>query len=248
MTKELKRHEPALSGMLCGSLLLHVGLFVLVATFRLLPPPAVEEPVYYVDIVNLPVANPRPGTPAPATPEAAPAPAAEPSSLSLPPKSTDKTTPVPAQKPAKPGEDAAARELAERLARLERDREAREEAAALEALRKKLAAKSGAAGMPKAGGGEAGSDYGAYVQSRLKDALASTIVYQSKKPEAAVRLYIDKKGKLVRFVIEKSSRDKLFDDAVVRAITKAKANFPPPPGGSDFEKLFVFSPEEVGRR
>lgn len=256
MIRKLQRHEPTLGGMLCGSFLLHAGLFVLIGTLHFLPPPAVEAPVYYVDVVNLPVASPQAGVPAVAPAPAPPAPPAPsqspaPSSLSLPKQPAAGTVPtlaVPVQS-LPSASDVSAKEFAERMARIEREQEARHEAAALEALRKRLAAgKSGAAGVPKGSGSEAGSDYGAYVQSRLRDALAGTIAYQSSRPEAAVRLYIDRKGKLVRFVMEKSSKDKLFDDSVIRAINKAKASFPPPPGGSDFEKLYVFSPEEVGRK
>jgi hypothetical protein len=60
-----------------------------------------------------------------------------------------------------------------------------------------------------------------------------------------VHLYIDKKGKLVRYVMERPSADKLFNDSVIRTIEKAKANFPPTPSGGSFDKLFVFSPQEV---
>ena len=48
--------------------------------------------------------------------------------------------------------------------------------------------------------------------------------------------------------MERSSRDPLFNDAVMRAIEKAKGSFPPPPDGKEFEKLFVFSPDEVTKR
>lgn len=102
--------------------------------------------------------------------------------------------------------------------------------------------------MPKGTGHEAGSDYASYIRSRLADAFRSTIAYQSKRPETAIRLFIDKNGKLARIVIERSSKDRLFDDAVVRAVEKAKQTFPPPPNGKTFEKLFVFNPEEVTRQ
>ena len=253
MVRQLQRHEPALGGVLLGSLLLHAGLFVLITTLHFLPSTAIEEPVYYVDMVNLPVANPRAGTPAspapsPTPPAAAKAP--EPSVLHEPAKAATKAAAVPTQKsvkPAKTAEEAAAKAFAQRMAKLEQDAEARHETAALDALRKKLAA-AGTPGMPKGKGTQTGSDYGAYIQSRLRDALATTIVYQSRKPEMAVRLFIDRHGKLTRILVEKGSSDRLFNDSVLRAIAKAKANFPPTPNGSDFSKLFVFSPEEVGRK
>ena len=249
MIRTLQRHEPALGAMLSGSLLLHALFFLIAVLFPFLPLSYTEAPVYYVEMVDLPVANPQAGAPssAPAAEvPAAPAPVAAPT-VKLPVKSAGKApTPLPAappQSPVKGGGDESAQEFAARMEKLE---EARHEAAALEALQKRLApAKSGPSGMPKATGKESGSDYGAYIQSRLRDALIATIDYQSRKPEASARLFIDKKGKLIRFVIEKSSKDKLFDDSVIRAINKAKGSFPPPPGGSGFEKLFLFSPEEV---
>jgi colicin import membrane protein len=140
-----------------------------------------------------------------------------------------------------------AREFSERMSRLEHSVEGRHEAAALESLQKRAAAK-GRAGGPTGSGTTPGYDYAAYVQSRLKDALATTMVYRSKQPEASVQIYIDKRGKLLRYVMVKPSSDKLFNDSVIRTIEKAKADFPPTPTGADFDKLYVFSPQEVSKK
>jgi TonB family protein len=158
------------------------------------------------------------------------------------------TAPTATAPVAAPGDagarDQEAREYAERLSRLEHRAEGRHQAAALEKLQRKAATPLPAAN-PAATGLTPGSDYGAYIQSRLKDALAATLVYQTKRPETAVHLYIDRRGTLTRYVIKKSSRDKLFDDSVIRTIERAKALFPPTPDNRDFDKLFLFSPEEV---
>jgi hypothetical protein len=53
---------------------------------------------------------------------------------------------------------------------------------------------------------------------------------------------------MIRYVVEKSSNDKLFNDSVIRTIEKAKADFTPTPAASGFDKLFVFSPKEVSNK
>jgi len=69
------------------------------------------------------------------------------------------------------------------MARLERAAEARQEEAALARLQEKIRSQgSGRAGMPGGGGKEAGSDYTAYVQSRLRDAFQKTIQHTSQNP------------------------------------------------------------------
>lgn len=246
--------------MLILSLLLHMVIILLYSRAGLIKYELHETTPYYVDIVSLPVAEPAAGTalsvplPAPATRAPAPAyppPATPPSgpAMALPSKSAAATTqnsPATAQS-APPDSDREAREFRERLSRLEHRVEAKHQAAALESLQKK-AATNARAGAPAASGATPGYDYAAYIQSRLKDALATTIVYSSKQPETYVHIYIDKRGKLLRYVVEKASGDKLFNDSVIRAIEKAKSNFPPTTGGSDFDKLYVFSPQEVSKK
>jgi colicin import membrane protein len=147
--------------------------------------------------------------------------------------------------PKKP--DESAREFEERIARLEHEAAARETAAAIEALRKRGASK-GPVGMPGATGTEAGSDYASYIKSRLEDEFRSTIAYQSKNPEAYVKLVISPSGRIVRQQIVKSSRDKVFEDSVFRSIVKAERNFRPPPSGNQFEITVKFSPQGIGKQ
>jgi colicin import membrane protein len=128
--------------------------------------------------------------------------------------------------------------------RIEHNADARHQSEALKALQKK-AAEQKTVGGTTAAGKDQGVDYGAYIQSRLKDALTDTMVYRSKAPEAAVHIYLDKNGKIARIVMIRPSGDKLFNDSVLRAIEKAKVNFPPTPNGAAYDKLFLFSPQEV---
>lgn len=258
MTRTLKRKDPGPGGMFICSFLLHAALFFLVTQLNILSGVQVDNtPVYYVDVVNLPVASPRAGSPsgnatgatasvAPPTPK----PQAE--EMKLPakptPTSRPKSTTATPSSSAKPDHQESARDFEERLARLERENESRHEAAALDALRKrKTGSGKGQAGMPGATGKEAGSDYSSYVQSRLKDAFKSTIAFQSKAPEVRVRLTINRAGRIARQRIEYSSGDRLFEDAVLQAIAKAEKSFTPPPGGQDFEYGFVFKPQGVGK-
>jgi colicin import membrane protein len=260
MTNSLHRTEQGPGWMFLGSLLLHASAFLLITSFHSFLPAPIEEPVYYVDVVNLPVASPQAGSPTPGKAPETVAPVAPPAPkppMTLPAKQADKAAakqpaPVKPAAQAAPGGKAPASgdeaaHLNDRLKRLEQNAEAKHEEAALDAIQRRVAA-GGRAGMPAGTGTQAGSDYGSYLQSRLRDALAQTIAYQSRRPETAVRLFVDRNGKLVRTVMERSSRDPLFNDAVMRAIEKAKASFPPPPNGKEFEKLFVFSPEEVSKR
>ncbi|HZV81551.1 MAG TPA: TonB C-terminal domain-containing protein [Geobacteraceae bacterium] len=236
------------------SLLLHLVIIFVCTRAELFRAELHEATPYYVDIVSLPVIEPASGVaptpPKPATSlPAAPPPASAPSrpAMSLPAKSATAQKHTPASQPASDSSGQEAREFNERLNRLERAAEARHQAAALESLQKK-AAVNAKPGAPSATGASPGYDYAAYIQSRLRDALASTMVYRSKQPEAFVHLYIDKKGKLLRYVMEKPSSDKLFNDSVMRTIEKAKAYFPPNPAGTDFDKLYAFSPQEVSKK
>jgi len=213
-----------------------------------------EQTPYYVDITSLPAAVPEPA-PAPVASTPLPAAPSLPSATKQPLPAQKPSMPLPVkQAPAPPvtsspaadksAREQEAREFSERMNRLQHGSDAKRQADALAALQKRLAEKKTTGGA-QAPGSDKGSDYGAYIQSRLKDALSSTIVFRSEKPEAAVHLYIDKTGKLIRYVMVRPSADKLFNDSVIRTIEKAKTDFPPVPSGAAFDKLYVFRPEEV---
>jgi colicin import membrane protein len=234
------------------SLVLHLVILLICTRTDLFQAERHEVTPYYVDIVSLPTVEPAPGagqtTSAPPAPPQAPQPPPAPAkpAMSLPVKTA--TTPVQKPQPIPPpASNQEAREFSERMSRLEHTVEGKHEAAALESLQKRVAAKSRGGG-PVGSGTTPGYDYAAYIQSRLKDALATTMVFRSKRPEASVQIYIDKRGKLLRYVMIKPSSDKLFNDSVIRTIEKAKADFPPTPTGADFDKLYVFSPQEVSKK
>jgi colicin import membrane protein len=203
---------------------------------------------YYVDIVNLPVASPQAGSPTQKgnDVESAPPPRAPESPMSIPQPRTKGSKPVARPNARTPQADES--NFSDNLAKLKGKAEAREQEAALERLRNKLASPgSGRAGMPAAKGNEAGSDYTAYIQSRLKDAFRETISYSSKNPEIVVRIFIDADGKVARKKIERSSSDRAFEISVLRAIELASEKFTPPPNRKIFEGVFVFKPQGISQ-
>ena len=248
-----------LGGMLALSLALHLVFFFLAGKLELLSndlPPA--EQAIYVDVLTMPVEAPQAGSPSgtakvaseagkPVAPAPLPPPA--PPDMKLP-KAT-KATGKPQPSPRKTDRQETSHEYEARLAALERTAESRRQDAALAEIQNRIAARTGGkapAGMPGGTGNQAGSDYSAYLQSRLKDSFAVTIAWQTKKPLVVVRLTVDTKGVLTSYKIEKSTGDALFEDAVYRAVQLAKKNFPPPPGGKDFSYGFVFKPEGVDKK
>lgn len=248
-----QRKNGTLGAMVGYSAVVHLIVFIFLLNFSL-PTHFKEAPVYYVDLLNLPVASPQAGTPdvAPGatngTPAPPPPPAPRPREMTLPAKpekaSGRQTAPTP---PKQPDPTETAREFEERIARLEQEAAAGHQAAALEALRKKSGTK-GTAGMPGATGSEAGSDYASYIKSRLEDEFKATIAFQTKNPEVLVKLTIGKNGRVIRQQILRSSQDKLFEDSVFRTIIKAEKNFRPPPGGNQFDIEIRFSPQGIGKK
>jgi len=238
------------------STVIHLTVFLLLAWYGGHRAPLKIQETYYVDVVNLPVASPRSGSPAQKDNDApqAPAPPKSPAPAMVqpaPPKPGASAQPAkkspPPGKAVSPAAESSA-EFAERMARLERAAEARQEEATLARLREKVKNQgSGRSGMPGAAGTEAGSDYMAYVQSRLRDAFHKTIQHSSQNPEMSVRIFIDTDGKLSRKKAERSSGDRAFEISVFRAIDAASEKFTPPPGRKVFEGVFVFKREGISQ-
>ena len=251
MNARQDKHDTGLGVSFIISTVIHLAVFLLQMWWgQLFPPTMAVQETYYVDVVNLPVADPRAGSPtqkgndaeAPPPPPAPEAPLSMPS----PPQPNARGRAATAQK-AEKRETPSDAAFAERMAKLENKAASQHEEATLEQLRKKLkATSSGRAGMPAGSGSETGSDYTAYVQSRLKDALNQTNDYGSNNPMVYVHLYIGTDGKVIRQKSE-SSGDKRFELAVQRAIEKAGDKLVPPPNHKVFEGKFRFRPKEVSR-
>jgi colicin import membrane protein len=235
------------------STVIHLTVFLLLAWYGSHRKPLKMEQTYYVDVVNLPVAAPQAGSPSQKSGEThqAPAPPKARPPMALPVHTKQAAAAKAVKKTATPTKvkDTATEssaEFTERMARLERAAEAKQEEAALARLRDKVKSQgSGRPGMPAGVGKEAGSDYMAYIQSRLKDAFQKTISHSSPHPEMSVRIFIDTDGKLARKKSERSSGDRAFEISVLRAIDAASEKFTPPPGRKMFEGVFVFKREGI---
>ena len=232
--------------MVCISAIVHIAVFFILLEFHF-PSRFKEAPVYYVDILDLPVAKPQAGTPSRAEhPQPSPPPAlAAPREMTLPAKPAPQK---PAAAPTRKTEAAeSAEEFDKRMADLEKKAAAKRIDDAVNALRNNGAPK-GPVGMPGATGTEAGSDYASFIRSRLEDAFRATIAFQSRKPEVLVKLTISRHGRVVRQQIVKSTRDRIFEDSVARAIVNAEQHLRPPPSGSQFEIIVKFSPQGIGKQ
>lgn len=218
----------------------HVVAFMCVFWLQQLRPDLGDlQSTYYVDVVNLPVASPQAGSPTPLPTDAAT------DDVTTAPQSVPLTASA-SPPPVAIGGKSARSEVAgfqERMAKLASTAEEKRQAAALESLRKKIAGAK--TGMPGARGSQAGSDYTAYLHSRLKDAFRETISYQSAAPFTVVRLTINGDGRIVRTRFERSNGDKMFENAVQRAISLAEQRIVPPPGRTSYEGTFVFKPQGV---
>lgn len=249
-----QRKDGRLGVMVCWSAVIHLAVYLFLLYFHF-PARYQEAPVYYVELTNLPVANPQAGTPGGAEQTLAPAPPPPPvppapREMTLPAKPSEKapnrqTTPAPNKETEA---KKAAREFEERMERMEREAAARHAADAIAALRKGGATK-GPAGMPGATGTEAGSDYASYIRSRLEDAFRTVDTFKPDPGKVViVRLTIDRSGRIVGQRYEQYSNDQMFNEAVTRAIARAEKEFRPPPGGGQFEHGFVFKPQGVGKK
>lgn len=252
MSRTRQSRDTGLGWGLATSCVVHASLAAFFLLYHFSPPAPLEAPVYYVDVVNLPVASPRAGSPVTggSSLPAAPAPPQKPAEMALPRKQTPAKAAAP-KKATSSRESDASQAFEERMAKLQRAIDERRQEAALDALRRK-AAGSGRqperVGTPGGTGKEAGSDYASYIQSRLTDAFQSTIAHQSKTPEVIVKLTIDAGGHIARKRIERSSGDKIFEESVFKAIARAEKTFVPPPGGGEFEYGFIFRPQGVGKK
>jgi colicin import membrane protein len=250
MTARQANADTGLGVSFIVSTVIHLAVFLLVLWWSGMPlENMAKQETYYVDVVNLPVASPQAGSPTQKgnDVEQAPPPAVPEGPMTMPAPPKAKTKVEAKGKPAK-GKESAAESSAfeEKMAKLESLSEAKHEEARIAQLRNKVKTQgSGRSGMPDGSGKEAGSDYTAYIQSRLKDAFHETISYSSKNPVVMMRIFIDTDGKLARRKTERSSGDRAFEISVLRAIELASEKFTPPPNHMVFEGVFVFRPQGV---
>ncbi|MDD2898692.1 MAG: energy transducer TonB [Desulfuromonadaceae bacterium] len=250
MNSRVARIDSGAGVSFIASAVIHLAVFLLLVWWNsLFPQLQTIQETYYVDVVNLPTLTPQSGVPdsKSGAPEELPPPApipplAPPQASALTHKTTMKTAKTTVAKESVETES----EFAERMAKLGEKAEARQ----YEERLKKLSSThksvgSSKVGMPGTSGTETGSRYADYIKSRLEDALKITSSYTTKNPEVAVRLTITADGKLSRMKIERSSGDVTFELAVRRAIDLASSNLTAPPGRTLFENGFIFRPKSI---
>jgi len=237
--------EPKLGRMLGVSLLLHL-FAVLVFTGVLLPRMKSDSrPVYVVDLVNLPVANPQAGRPdaTPKTPQvkAAPKPKPQPKPVVKPraqPKPAPKPQPKPQPKPAKspavkstPKTDY--RDAVSAIEKLKREKEIAQLKQTLAGLqsedtrREKVKAPLGEV---TGTGSEAGVGAQTWLQEYYKQAWSLSRYQVSRLDlETLVQVTFDARGYLKDYRIVQDSGDQRFNDSVTQAI-RSLERLPREPG------------------
>ena len=248
MTQALQRKDPGFIWMLVLSTVIHMSCYFLLVKFQYSSFHLKEGPVYYVDIVNMPVANPSAGLPS--SQSKAPPSTATKEEMVLPEKSAQKLSLTKKQTSQKITNAETEKQFEERLVKIKNKVAEKDFSNTMASLRNRVAlgGTSGKSGIPGGKGTEAGSDYAGYIRSRLTDAFQSTIAYQTSNPEVMVRLTIDRNGRLIGLRFEKKTNDRIFENSVHRAILKAEPTFPPPPNGEKFEYSYRFAPEGVSKK
>lgn len=234
--------EPKFSRMLGASLILHL-VVVLVFTGVLIPRMKTESrPVYVVDLVNLPVANPQAGRPD-ATPKQKPAPPApKPKPVVTPkPKASPKPAPKPKPKPqaaakpaAKPAPKADYQDALSAIEKLKRQKEIEQLKQSLSAMAsqdtRQVEAVKAPLGEVTGSGSEAGVGRQTWLQAYYKQ-VWSLSKYQVSRLDlaASVLVVFDARGYLRDYRVVEESGDQRFDDSVTQAI-RSLEQLPDEPG------------------
>jgi len=250
MSSRVSKIDTGVGVSFIASAVIHLAVFLLLVWWgRQFPPQMAIQETYYVDVVNLPVANPRSGSSAQKPSEAETAPPPAPATPMTAPTPSRPATKIGAKsvKPPVPQESAETESaFAERMAKLEGKAEAQQYEEKMKRLSNRTKTGSNTkVGAPNAVGSEAGSRCLDYIKSRLVDALKVTISYKTKKPRVNVSLFIAADGKLSQMKILESSGDAAFELAVMRAIDLANQKFTAPQGCTGYKFKSTFYPEEV---
>lgn len=243
-TSEAKRTEK----FIFASLLAHLALFVLViASNRLFPSSAkLYLPAIQVDMVALPseAKNNNAQVVDPTLPVKDKAPPPEPikeevkktTPVPVPVKAAPTPAPIPVAKPAKiKNPEVAAESAIEKLKREVNKEKAAEQQKQKEELKKFQERYRSVnrgnqlhQGTSMSGTMESTMNaYGAHITDVLRSNWIIPVWLQSEKLRAAVRIYIDAKGKVMSFQFLQKSGNEVFDNCVKSAINNS--NFAPPP-------------------
>jgi len=238
--------EPKFGRMLGASLLLHL-VVVLVFTGVLIPRMKSEpRPVYVVDLVNLPVANPQAGRPD-ATPKQKPAPPAPKPKPVVKPKPKAAAKPAPKPKPVvkpkpqsaakpeiKPTPKADYRDAVSAIEKLKRQKEIEQLKQSLSAMATQDTRQAEAVKAPlgevTGSGTEAGVGRQTWLQAYYKQAWSLSKYQVSQLDLAAtIQVVFDARGYLKDYRVIEKSGDQRFDDSVTQAV-RSLEQLPTEPG------------------
>ena len=219
--------EPKLGRAFLVSFGLHILVFILFSGLILPHFGKDRRPVYYVDLVNLPVERPQAGRP-----DASP-------KKNIKKEAAKKTAPVVKKSPSvsvskkvtiDSGPSDA--EIAAKIATIQNKEKSRKE---IDALKQKLAALTTVdtrgedaapdvpIGMPEGTGDQVGPSYLAWLQAYLKQQWALSEYQVTRLDlEAIVALEYDSTGQMTDFRFLEKSGDRIFDDSVKSAILKSR--------------------------
>lgn len=227
--------EPGLRRMLLLSFVLHLIIPLLLSGVLRLTHKTPHLPVYRVNLVNLPVKNPRAGRPDAVPKHKKRKPAKQVAAKTIPPKpsKTVKAEPVkkaPAKPVAKAKPDKAAQQaLQQRLAAM-RAEMARQQK--LDALKAAIAAQekelnkpdvNAPVGEPKGTGDEIGVSTVRYIEGFIKEQWRlSQYQLPNLDLQAEVRVVYSAAGQMRHWEFVEKSGNSLFDDSLRRAILKSR--------------------------
>jgi outer membrane biosynthesis protein TonB len=228
--------EPKIGRMLLVSLGLHLLLFIIFSGGLVFTGERNQRPVYYVDLTQMPVANPQAGRPdARSKPVTKEVKKPAPEKIEKP---AEKKPAQPVQKPvSKPQPEVVKRvDPAVSAVEFEKKLAAMKEKNERKALKEKLAALASGdsrdedalasdapLGMPDGQGDEAGVEQLVWLEAFIKSNWSlSTYALVRTDVEATAWVIYNKEGRLVDFSLQKASGEKVFDDSIKKAILKSK--------------------------
>ncbi|MCF6267545.1 MAG: TonB C-terminal domain-containing protein [Desulfuromusa sp.] len=216
------------------------------------PKPAVKPKPVPIPPKPKPVpVKPKP-EPKPIPPKPKPEPKPEPVKPKPEPKSAPKPAPVKKKPQPKPAVSKAQESALE--ARLKKMRAAQKQKASEQARKDKLAALRAAAiaessniespttdapvGMMDGKGDQAGVSAVAFVQEFIQKQWSFSKYQAAGSPEAEVKLFYNAHGTLLHYKFLKKSGNSVFDESLIRAITKSRQLSQPLPESMEFHIIF----------
>ena len=226
--------EPKLGRAFLISFGLHIVLFLIFSGIILPRFSSDRKPVYYVDLVNLPVNKPQAGRP-----DAAPKKSVKKKAAKKTATQVKKSSSVSVSRKKVTQSGPSDSDIAAKIASMQKKKQSRAE---IDALKKKLAALAvqdsrgedaapdAPIGMPDGTGDEVGPSHIAWLQAYLKQQWALS-EYQVTRLDLVAVVFIEysRTGKMTDFRFLEKSGDRFFDESVKTAVLKSQQLPQPPP-------------------